>query len=77
MDIGDPQIGPVDISSAEYVGQKDTVSISPAINFVLNNDTNSLILEENAVVKGKDVTIKSEFSSVNARFETARKNLLD
>ena len=34
-------------------------------------------MQENSSVKGNDITIKSEFSSLNERFETVQKNLID
>lgn len=77
VNFGDPEVGALNVSSSDFVGQKDTVAISPAVNFIKSTNDSSVIFEGETKISGNDVTIKSEFESSNVRFTKARQDLLD
>lgn len=77
VNFGDPEVGALNVSSSDFVGQKDTVAISPAVNFIKSTNDSVVIFEGDAQIKGNDVAIKSEFESNNVRFAKARQDLLD
>ena len=77
INFGDPEVGALNVSSSDFVGQQDTVAISPAVNFIKSTNDSSVIFEGDTEITGNYINIKAEFESNNVRFAKARQDLID